>query len=276
MRYGTILLLALMGTAGIGTAQEGQDRPETGQVRPAPRWPDGRINMGALPGEVGVWSGSFRLAINPNADDAGATLSAPIHVDDVPLQPWARALQQYRHDHFMRDEPHARCKPSPSPRQYTAPYGVEILHMPELERVYVFKIGGPHTYQIIYTDGRSHPGNLTPSYYGHSIGHWEGDTLVVDTVGFNERAWMSRDALPHTDRLHLIERLTRTDFDTLEYEVTIDDPGAYDAPWTSGFTMSWSGGLEMFEYVCQDNNRSPDAMVGAGGEEMARTSRIVP
>jgi hypothetical protein len=269
----TIALLVVLCLSPVGAWSQDGDGPA--QVRPTPRFADGRVNMGALPGETGVWSGSWRLAINPNADDASATLTSRIHVDDVPLQPWARALQQYRHDNYLRDEPHSRCKPSPGPRQYTAPYGVEIVPVPEIERVYVFKIGGPHTYQEIYMDGRPHPQNLMPSYYGHSVGHWEGDTLVVDTVGFNERAWMSRDALPHTDRLHLIERLTRVDFDTLDYEVTIDDPGAYTAPWSSGFTLTWNGGMEMFEYVCQDNNRSPAAMVGRT-DSFDRISRIIP
>jgi hypothetical protein len=74
--------------------------------------------------------------------------------------------------------------------------------------------------------GRAHPEHLEPSYYGHSIGHWEGDTIVVDTIGFNEKFWMDREGTPHTEELHLIERFTRTDFNTLKCEVTIDDPGA--------------------------------------------------
>ena len=114
--------------------------------------------------------------------------------------------------------------------------------MPELQRIFVVHIGGPHTFRIIYMDGQPHPKDLQPSYFGHSVGHWEGDTLVIDTVGFNERTWMSRDAIPHTEQLHLVERLTRTDFATLKYEVTFDDPGAYTAPWTSGFTMRWTEG----------------------------------
>jgi hypothetical protein len=120
-------------------------------------------------------------------------------------------------------------------------------------------------------DGREHPKDLIPSYFGHSIGHWEGDALVVDTVGFNERSWFSRDGLPTTDKLHLTERYTRPDFDTLHYDVTIDDPGAYDGPWNSGFVITWNPGQELFEYVCQENNVSPASMIGEG-----RISPIVP
>ena len=87
-----------------------------------------------------------------------------------------------------------------------------------------------------------------PSYLGHSVGHWEGDTLVIDSVGFSEDFWMNRDGLPHTTPVAPDRGLTRTNFDTLNYEVTIDDPGAYTAPWTSGYTLGWQKGYELFEY----------------------------
>jgi hypothetical protein len=94
------------------------------------------------------------------------------------------------------------------PRQWLTPYGAEFLELPELKLAYIFDIGGPHTYRTIYLDGRTHPANLAPSYYGHSIGWWEGDTLVVDTIGFNEGFWIDRGQLPHTDQL-ICSRSTR-------------------------------------------------------------------
>jgi hypothetical protein len=102
----------------------------------------------------------------------------------------------------------------------------------------------------------------------------EKDTLVIDTVGFNEGFWMSR-GLPHTSQLHLIERFTRTDSNTMKYEVTVDDPGAYTAPWTAGFLLRWEAGTELFEYVCQDNNHAPELMLGAQ-QSVDRSSPIVP
>lgn len=245
-------------------------------VRPAPRWPDGRVRLNMPPGEKGLWAGGGRLAVNPRSYDADRGVqNAPLHIDDVPLQPWARALLDYRHFNDLKDEPYTRCKPPAGPRQWGTAYGFEILDMPELQRIYIAHNGGPHTHRIIYTDGRPHPKDLEPSYYGHSVGRWEGDTLVIDVVGFNERTWMSRDAIPHTDKLHLIERLTRVDFNTIKYEVTFDDPGAYTAPWTSGGTMRWTPGAELFEYICQDNNHGPELMVGAD-KSVDRRSRIVP
>jgi hypothetical protein len=148
------------------------------------------------------------------------------------------------------------------------------VELEDLKRVFIMDIGGPHTFRTIYMDGRAHPKDLDPSYYGHSVGHWEGDTLVVDTVGFNEGFWYSR-GMPHTDRLHMIERFTRTDYNSTKYEVTIDDPGAFTAPWTAGFQLSWDKGQELFEYVCQDNNFAPELMLGAQ-ESMDRRTLIVP
>jgi hypothetical protein len=87
------------------------------------------------------------------------------------------------------------------------------VDLPELHRIFIMDVGGSHTYRVIYMDGRPHPKDLAPSYYGHSTGRWEGDTLVVDTVGFNERFWLSR-GLPSTEQLHMIERVTRTNFNT--------------------------------------------------------------
>jgi hypothetical protein len=147
--------------------------------------------------------------------------------------------------------------------------------MPELQRIYIFDIGGPHTFRIIYTDGSPHPANLVPSYYGDSRGHWEGDTLVVDNTGFNEGFWMDRAGSPHTEKLHFVEKFTRTDYNTLKYDVTVEDPGAYTQPWTYTATMRWGAGNELFEYVCQDNNFAPVLLIGSE-EKVDRTTIIVP
>jgi hypothetical protein len=247
-------------------------------VLPAPRWPDGTINLGAPIGDTGKWEGAEPLATDPNNYEAqlGRQLRpGRLHINDVPLQPWARALVRLRHERFLADEPYTRCKPSPGPRSFGTAYGVELLNLPGSERAYLFQTGGAHSFRVIYLDGRSHPRNPEPSAFGHSIGWWEGDTLVIDTVGFNEAAWMDRYGLPHTDQLHMLERVTRVDFNTLNYEVTIDDPGAYTAAWTSGYTKQWESGTDLFEYVCQENNYGPQLMRGDGDIEF-RSSVIVP
>jgi hypothetical protein len=228
----------------------------TGPAEPTPRWPDGKPRLGAVPGKKGIWNGG------------GSTADA-----NTPFQPWARAVADDRRANNY--EPHTRCKPSGGSRQFLTPYGVEILDMPDLQRVFIMDIGGPHTFRVIYLDGREHPKDMALSYYGHSVGHWEGDTLVVDTVGFNERMWIDRGAAPHTEKLHLIEKFTRTDMNSMTYEITVDDPGAYTATWSRTSQMRFNANSELFEFICQDNNFAPELLVGTK-EFVDRSSVIVP
>jgi len=225
--------------------------PNAAEVQPPPRNTDGRVLLGAPAAEpIGLWVGSGGLSVTSH--------------DQVPLQPWARELAAYRRSSPL--EPHTRCKPSGGPRQWLTPYGAEIVEIPDLERIFIFDIGGPHTYRIIYMDGRPHPDDLPPSYYGHSVGHWEGDTLVIDSVGYNERFWMDRGQNPHTEDLHMIERLTRTGLNSMTYEITIEDPNVYTEPWTAELGMRYLADTELFEFVCQDNNYATDIMIGLGDD----------
>lgn len=245
------------GQAGGQRGGRGQQQPAV-PSKPTPRWPDGKPIIGTPPGEKGIWGACCGSLSNEN----------------TPFQPWAKALFDYRRDNEF--EPHTRCKPSGGARQFVTPYGTEIIEIPELQRMFIFDIGGPHTVRTIYLDGRPHPKDLMPSYYGHSIGKWEGDTLVVETVGFTEGFWMDRAGSPHTEKLVFTERFTRTDYNSLRYEVTIDDPGAYTATWkTNPFTMRWNATSELFEYVCQDNNFAHTLLVGTE-KQVDRSSQIIP
>jgi hypothetical protein len=275
-----ILCFALLVAQAVEPAVvAGQDlEPEEAAVRPVPRWPDGRVRFGPPPGETGHWRRTRRDFVLSGEGTNPELPQRPIDlkIDDVPFRPWSRGLWDYYRLHTDRDAPHARCKPSGGPRQVGTAYGFEIVDLEDLERVFIFDIGGPHSYRIVYMDGRPHPENLMPSYYGHSIGWWEGDTLVVDTVGFNERSWIDALGLVRTDQMHQIERFTRVDFDTLHYDATIDDPGAYTAPWTAGSVFQWDEGVEMFEYICQDNNQNTNMTIGDDGQPLSRDSLIVP
>jgi hypothetical protein len=284
--------------AAIAVALGTETRSQNTAPRPIPRTANGRIILGALPGETGVWvppnagderlvdldpdtappADPFAIETNPllrtprfnnGVPTATESFSGKITVGRLPFQPWASALYSERSRSF--NEPHTRCKASGGPRQFLTPYGVEILDLPDQQRILVVDIGGPHSMRVIYTDGRPHPANLPPTGFGHSIGRWDGDSLVVDSVGFNEGFWMDRQGLPHTEKLHLTERFTRTDFNTLQYQLTVDDPGAYTAPWTTGLLLRWNSNQDLFEYVCQDNNLAPNLMIGDGAR-----SPIVP
>ena len=135
-----------------------------------------------------------------------------------------------------------------------------------------------YTFRTVYMDGRSHPDNFSPTNYGHSIGWWDGDTLVIDTIGFNEDFWFERRGLPHSEHLHMLERLTRTSKNTMEYRVTIDDPTVYTAPYSGGFDLRFRGNDQLFEYVCQQANYAHELMVGRDLDKTSidRSSPIVP
>src|SRR5262245_7047202 len=250
------------GRAGVAAeAFRGRGR-NAGPPKPAPRNKEGRALLsGATAADKGVWL-------------PGPVIPDPLGPSkDLPFQPWARALFADRRTHQL--EPHARCKPSGVARVFLTPYGVEITEIPELKRVYIFDIGGPHTFRTIYVDGRAHPKDVIPSYYGHSTGTWDGDTLVIDTVGFNEGFWLDRGGLPSTDQMHTVERITRTNLSTLHYELTVDDPGAYTRPWNGQLDLQWEDGTELFEYVCQEQNYAHELMVGQE-TKVDRSSPIIP
>jgi hypothetical protein len=160
-------------------------------------------------------------------------------------------------------------------REFQTPYGVDIVEMRDEKLIYIMDVGGPHTFRTIYLDGRPHPANITPSAYGHSVGRWEGDTLIVETVGFNEKFWLDRVGSPHTDKMKVTEKFTRTNMTTMRYEYTVDDPATYTKPWTAVSNFSFRPNEELFEYICQDNNQGAELMVGAG-ESIDRSSKIVP
>jgi hypothetical protein len=214
-------------------------------VEPTPRWPDGRVNLGSAPGHKGYWE--LRPGFAPR-------------VTNVPFQPWAKELYTYRQaSQKLTRPPYIDCKAAPGPEFLLAP-GFEIVDAPEMKSVFIINIAGPHSWRVIYTDGRLHPKpeDLRPTYLGHSIGKWEGDTLVVDTVGFNEKIW-PMGSYPSTEQLHLTERFSRPTLGSLVYELTIDDPGAYTGPWggktsiTETTASSWVTNGEMFEYICEDD-----------------------
>jgi len=258
-----VAVVAQGALGGVTPPSGGRAGGPAAPSRPAPRSPQGRVLLGpSTTAEKGVWL--------PGPGITGVPIKP---VDQLPMQPWARAVFADRQ--VQEFEPHTRCKPSGVARQFQTPYGVEFLELPELARIYIFDIGGPHSYRTIYMDGRSHPADFVRSAYGHSVGWWEGDTLVVSTRGFHEAFWLDRKGLPHTDKLQTLERFTRVDARTMRYQVTVDDPGAYTEPWTTEVNLVWEANTELFEYICQQANYAHELMVG-GMRSVSRFSPIVP
>ncbi|MEO8099256.1 MAG: DUF6152 family protein [Acidobacteriota bacterium] len=231
--------------------------------RPAPRWPNGHVRLGAEPGQAGYWANPSRPALFENtagnlAMNYEGILANIADADKVaPFQPWAKAIYTYRQRNLLKDDPMAVCLPPGGPRQFQAPYGVQLQEDPDRSRVFVLSRGGNRNWRLIDLDGRALPNgeDVTPTFFGYSAGKWEGDTLVIQTVGLIERFWFSNGGLPHTESARLTERISRPDYDTLRYEVTVDDPGAYTRPWTSSWDLQWIAGDDVDEYFCDDYNR---------------------
>ncbi len=209
--------------------------------KPAPRTAGGKPDLN------GIW-GPDRTFIY----DISSTLKPG---ETLPLQPWAEELAKKR---MSKDDPEANCLPAGVPRM--APYPWKIVQQPQLI-VFLFE-GNIHSYRQIFLDGRGHPPNADPTWYGHSIGKWEGDTLVVDSVGFNDRFWFDFAGHPHTEKLHITERYRRPDYSHLDFDVIIDDPGAYTKPFTMHGHSPLVENGELMEYICNENNQDVSHILG--------------
>ena len=196
-----------------------------------PRLPDGKPDLGG----DGVWLPQQVEDVASNAD--------------VPFQPAAK-LKFQSNKAQNRSETDLRCLPPGVPRITFTARPFEIVRTPT--RILFVYEGSAHVWRQVWMDGRGHPADVNPDWLGHSIGRWEGDRLVVDSVGFNDRTWLDDAGHPHTDQLHVIEKYTRTGPLAMKYEVLIDDPGAYIRSWTSGSSLSFRPGEKLKEDICLD------------------------
>jgi hypothetical protein len=170
--------------------------------------------------------------------------------------PAALAITKQRTDSNGKDSPQAHCLPSGPLRN--GPLWQFVQSKDYL--VYISDDESPGFHQI-YLDGRGHPADPNPAWYGHSIGHWDGDTLVVDRVAFDDRVYLDQESHPHSDKLHIVERYHRPDAGHLEIEITVDDPGVLAKPWTQKRVTDLAN-EEIFEFICTENNRDVSHLVG--------------
>jgi hypothetical protein len=259
--------LCILGLAAIpAAAQVGGPAPdESKPSRPTPRWTDGHPDLG---NSKGAWFPNIVDDISGNGGgekDERTRERQKKMVDervDVPFLPWAKKAYDESDAILSKDDPEGYCLPPGIPRMMNTPFPMQMYQLPD--RILQVYEGGAHMWRVIYMDGRPHPKGdaLNPTYLGHSVGHWDGDTLVVDAVGFNERTWLDAAGHRHTEQLHVIERFTRINENILHYQATIDDPGAYSKPWTVGWKIAWMPGMEPLEYVCQEDNK--DVVINGG------------
>jgi hypothetical protein len=219
------LLKTNLGVVGDDLAWVATHNKYAGIVGPTPRMPDGK------PDFSGVWQGNF----DPNPEK-------PV------MQPWAAAMVKEREANDFRDQPPSFCLPSPFP---AIPIIYKFIQTNSL-LVQLFE-AEPH-YRQVFIDGRSHPKDLDPTWTGHSIGHWDGDTLVVDTIGFNDKSWLP-DGLPHTEKLRVVERFRRPDLAHLNIDIVIEDPETLVKPWQLHMVWRLAPGEEIIEFICNENNK---------------------
>ena len=207
-------------TPGIPRKADG--KPDL--TAPAPRGPDGKPDL------TGVWNGPVPELL----------------LDRANALPWANDVITQREREYWRSRPSYQCKPSGPEADRSAGWK-RILQTPAAIAI----LNDDMSYRVIFMDGRELEKDPPPSYMGYSVGHWEGDTLVVDSDGYSDRTWLSRYGQPHTEQLRVRERWRRTDFGHVKVEVTYTDPGAYLKPW--GFTtdMTFAADTDMVEAVCE-------------------------
>jgi Carboxypeptidase regulatory-like domain len=192
-------------------------------------------------------------------DFSGMWLSGPGPLGSLEMLPWAEALTRARTESYSKDHPAAYCLPS-GPIPLMGPGFFKLVHAKTVLMT-LHEIDTPG-YRQVFLDGRSHPTDFGPTWTGHSIGRWENDALVIDSVGFHDQGWLDFDGHPHTDTLHVTQRLRRPDLGHLEIQITVDDPGAYRKPWTIDKVATLAPDEEIREYICNENNKDAAHMVG--------------
>jgi hypothetical protein len=216
---------------GIPRTAEG--KPDL--TAPAPRTADGRPDLS------GHWQKRLTLVDRKPED----TLS------------WAESLFRERQDRYAKDSPFVNCLP-PGPIAITGVFPLKIVQTPTL----IVMLRDDLTYRQIFTDGRELPHDPNPSWMGYSVGHWENDTLVVESSGFTERSWLDAAGYPHSEDLRITERYRRVDFGRIDMSATVNDPKAYARPWSISGSLELDPDTELLEYVCNENEKSRAHMVG--------------
>jgi hypothetical protein len=230
-----------------------------------PRTADGKPNLSAptpraadgKPDLSGIWSG-------PGAGGYDRNIAKDLKPGDI--QPWAEALYQKRVLDMAKDSPRASCLPDPF-AYYHAVDLARIVQTPGLI-VVLYQGTTNSVHRTIFTDGRKLPADPNPTWLGYSVGHWEGDTLVVETAGFNDRGWLDIEGHPHTEALHITERFRRRDFGHMDLEMTFDDPKTFTRPFSLKMPKTLMPDTDLIESVCE-NDRSVPHMLGGTGIRMA-------
>ena len=233
----------------------------------APRLPDGKPDFSGLwhvavrnpcNAALNRFSGCTEIGGSPLARDLGVNLPG-----GLPYQPWAAEIVKQRAADDSRDDPHVRCLPDNPPRHWGLPHLNKIVHTPKL-LVVLYEVNA--MYRQIFTDGRPLPDDPTPGWNGYSTARWEGDTLVVQTIGFRDSLWIDLHGSPMSDAAKMTERLRRPNFGTLDVEITVDDPKVYTRPWTVRMDQVIELDTDLIDEFCLENEKSYERMQRSRGK----------
>jgi len=234
-----------------------------------PRTPDGKPNLTApaprtadgKPDLSGIWQ---RVSLKYERN-----IASDLKPGEIP--PWAQDLVRQRAENLQKDHMSVQCLPW-GPSYSNSARKAKIVQTPGL----MLMLDEDLTYRQIFTDGRALETEPNPSWMGYSVGRWEGDTLVVDSFGYNDRTWLDRDGHPHSEALRITERYRRRDFGHMEIEITLKDPKVYARPWTVALSANLMPDTEMMESVCNESHHSLEHWIGKASDEKQSEVKVPP
>jgi hypothetical protein len=260
--------VALLLVIGVPLAAQWDDVPIK-----IPRLPNGKPNLAApapraangKPDLSGTWlyaspvvEGDITTPLDPNTQPF-LNLAGELPKDAVVMRPAAAALFEQRSAAMGKDHPLAKCLPVGEPGSYAIPAPTKIVQTPDLIVMLHEEV---NSFRQIFLDGRKLPKDPVPTWIGYSIGRWDGDTLVVESSGFNDKTWLDGFGHPHTEALRLTERIRRTNAGHLDIQITINDPGSYEKPWTASVGLELLPTEEPLEKVCLENEKDLTHLFG--------------
>ena len=230
-------------TRGIPRTADG--KPDL--AAPAPRTADGKPDLS------GIWT------LSPPSGGVGQLKPSEI-------KPWAEEIHKQRVEDLGKDRPGEQCLPG---GDFEGP--TKFVQTPSL----IVMLNEDFSYRQIFLDGRELPKDPNPAWMGYSVGHWDGDTLVVESTGYNERTWLD-DGYPHSENMRVTERIRRSDFGHLAIEATFSDPAVYGRPWTAKTSGVYTADTELLEYVCAENEKDRVHSVGKNSDDLKNAVKVSP
>lgn len=242
-------------TAGVPKNPDGSPN----FAAPTPKAPDGKPDLSGLwanycPSGTGEVLCLPEIAVPQIFGDIGRGVKG-----GLPYQPWAAELVKKRRADYGKDDPTTHCLPGGVAKLHTSVFLRKIIQVPGL---LVFLNERNASYRQVFTDGRPLPVDLNPTWNGSSTGHWEGDSLVIETAGFREGQWLDRAGSPLTGAARMTERFRRPNYGTLEIDLRVDDPKAYTKPWTIHLTQRILLDTDLLDYICLENEKDTVHLVG--------------